>query len=127
MQDIVIYNRRWLRSTDGYLAGVCEGLGRSFGIDPWLVRIGLVISIFAFGTGALLYLILAICLPREDRVEAAERKKLLGVCRRLAQHTGLEVGVVRVLTVMLALASMGVTVVGYLVLHFVMPSEPSYV
>src|SRR5688500_8008161 len=115
---------RWVRSRDGYLAGVCEGLGRRFGIEPWLVRGAWLVSILAFGTGLLLYVIMALCLPREDELDEAYRKKLLGVCYRLSLSTGLEVGLVRALAVVLAFASLGATVVAYLVLYFVMPDEP---
>lgn len=49
------YNRK--------LAGVCGGLAEYFGIDPTLVRIGYVAATLFFGTGVLLYLILALVMP----------------------------------------------------------------
>jgi phage shock protein C len=43
--------------------GVCSGLGNYFDIDPTVIRILFVISVLLFGTGFLLYLILAVVMP----------------------------------------------------------------
>lgn len=53
-------------SADRVLTGVCGGLGRHTGVDPILFRIGFVALVFAAGTGILLYLALAILMPRDD-------------------------------------------------------------
>ena len=76
------------------------------------------------GTGFLVYIIFALCLPREDRIHDAEQNKLLGVCYRISQSTGLDVGLVRAGAVMLGLASLGTTVIGYFILYFVVPDNP---
>jgi phage shock protein PspC (stress-responsive transcriptional regulator) len=111
---------RWVRSPDGLVAGVCEGLSRRLDIDPWILRLLWLGTVLFFGTGLFLYIVLAIALPREDRLAEASGKRVLGVCGRIARVTGLEVGVVRTLAILLAVASFGATIVGYLVLHFVM-------
>ena len=113
----------WLRSRDGLVAGVCRGVATRLNIDPWMVRIVWLALTLAFGTGLLLYVILAICLPREDLLEQAYERKLLGVCARLSRSAGIEIGVVRTLAVLLGLASFGATVVGYVILYFVMPDD----
>ena len=114
---------RWVRSADGLIAGVCAGLGKSFGIDPWIIRLLWLASIPLFGTGIILYFILAFCLPRQDRLPEAQQKRLLGVCKRIAERSNLEVGVIRTLAVLLAFGSMGLTIVGYVILHFVMDEQ----
>lgn len=53
-------------SSDRVLTGVCGGLGRHTGVDPILFRIGFVALVFAAGTGVLLYLALAVLMPRDD-------------------------------------------------------------
>lgn len=53
-------------SSDRVIAGVCGGLGRHTGIDPILFRIGFVALVFAAGTGILLYIALAVLMPRDD-------------------------------------------------------------
>lgn len=53
-------------SSDRMLTGVCGGLGRHTGIDPILFRIGFVALVFAAGTGILLYIALAVLMPRDD-------------------------------------------------------------
>jgi len=46
------------------IGGVCGGIAEYFELDPVLVRILLVVSVFAFGTGFLAYLIAMIIIPK---------------------------------------------------------------
>jgi len=49
------------------IAGVCSGLGYYFKVDPVLVRILFVISVFvSFGATLLVYLILALVVPKDN-------------------------------------------------------------
>jgi phage shock protein PspC (stress-responsive transcriptional regulator) len=56
-----------VRSRDGrVLAGVCAGLGRRFGIDPWPARLLFVLLLMVIpGSQLLLYPVLWILMPRE--------------------------------------------------------------
>jgi phage shock protein PspC (stress-responsive transcriptional regulator) len=73
--------RRLLRSSsDRVLAGVAGGLGRYFGIDPVVFRIGFALSIFFGGLGGLAYLLLAVFVPTDSDPDHAQR-----VGRRLRQ------------------------------------------
>lgn len=56
-----------LRSrSDRMLAGVCGGTGRSLGVDPALLRIGLVLlTVFGMGVGVVVYLAAWILMPQE--------------------------------------------------------------
>lgn len=58
--------KRLTKSTDKKLFGVCGGLGNYFDIDPTIVRIGFLVAFFMFGTGLLLYLIMAVLMPNEN-------------------------------------------------------------
>lgn len=59
--------RRFLRSRDDrVIAGVAGGLGRYFDIDPVIVRIAAIVSIFFGGLGVIAYLITAIIVPADD-------------------------------------------------------------
>ena len=49
------------------LCGVCAGLADYFDIDPTIVRLGWLVSIFCFGGGVLAYIIAAIVIPNEPR------------------------------------------------------------
>lgn len=113
----------WVRSREGWITGVCAGLSDKFGINPNLLRILWVVAVFCFGIGLLVYLALAVSLPREDQIELSHKEKLLGVCWQLSQRSQLDVGLVRFLAIMLAVASFGSTVVGYLILYFVLPQS----
>jgi len=46
------------------IAGVCGGIAEYLNVDPTLVRLGFVLLTFASGTGILLYLVMAIVVPR---------------------------------------------------------------
>lgn len=59
------YRRRWLRSPDGMIAGVCSGLARRLGVSRTLVRVVTFLAFLSTGfwpVGAI-YLLLAILLP----------------------------------------------------------------
>jgi len=59
--------KRLYRSRDDRMIwGVCGGLARYFDIDPTIVRIIAVLSIFLNGMGILAYIILAIVVPLES-------------------------------------------------------------
>ena len=50
------------------LAGVCAGLGRRFGLDPWVARLLFVAILFVVpGSQLLIYPLLWILMPSEDR------------------------------------------------------------
>lgn len=58
--------RKFYRSRhDRWVAGVCGGLGKYFNIDPVLIRIAFLFSVFLWGTGLFIYLILAVITPVE--------------------------------------------------------------
>ncbi|SMF25288.1 PspC domain-containing protein [Pseudobacteriovorax antillogorgiicola] len=121
-----IDRHKWVRSSDGILAGVSGGIAKSFGIDPWIVRLVWAVAFLAFGTGLFAYVLLAVSLPREDRLAEAYEGRLLGVCARVASRLNLEVGLARFFALLLAIMSFGVTLVGYLILHFVLENQNSY-
>lgn len=114
---------QWIRSKDGIIAGVCSGLSRQLGLNPWILRACWLASVLFFGTGVLAYMILAFALPREDQLIEARQNRFLGVCARISRKTGMDIGLVRALTIMLGLFSLGSTMVGYIVLYFVLPAE----
>jgi|GEM_PF-829851 len=55
------------KSRDRWLAGVCAGVADYFGVDPVLVRALWLGSVFLFGSGLLLYIVLAILMPEPPR------------------------------------------------------------
>src|SRR5919201_5539238 len=60
-------------STDRVLAGVAGGLGRYFGVDPVIFRIGFPLSLFFGGVGGLAYLLLALFVPTDGEPDTAQR------------------------------------------------------
>ncbi len=115
---------RWTRSNVGILGGVCRGIADATGLESWLVRVIWLVMIFSFGTGVLLYLILAVCLPRVDKLDQALDRKLLGVCARISRRSETEVGLVRVGFVCFALITFGVAILVYGLLYFFLPEVP---
>jgi phage shock protein PspC (stress-responsive transcriptional regulator) len=56
--------RRLYRIHEGaMIAGVCNGIGAYFGIDPTVVRLGFVLLTILWGAGLLVYIIMAIVVP----------------------------------------------------------------
>ena len=60
------------------LAGVAGGLGRYFGVDPVIFRIGFAVSVFFGGLGALAYLLLWLFVPTDGEPDRAQRSA--GAC-----------------------------------------------
>jgi len=64
------FGRRGLvRPRDGrVLAGVCAGLGRRFGLDPWPARLLFVLALMVIpGSQLIVYPVLWILMPSESR------------------------------------------------------------
>ena len=63
-----------VRPRDGrILAGVCAGLGRRFGLEPWAARLLFVLVLFIVpGSQLLIYPVLWILMPNEEFDEAPE-------------------------------------------------------
>lgn len=57
------YHRMYRDPDKGMIGGVCAGMGAYWNIDPWIIRLIIVILVFAGGLGLLTYLILWIVLP----------------------------------------------------------------
>ena len=47
--------------------GVCSGLADYFDMDPTIMRLIFLIALLVFGTGLLLYLVLAIIMPEKEK------------------------------------------------------------
>lgn len=66
-------NKQLKRSnTNKQVAGVCGGLGEYLNIDPTLIRIFFVLATLAGGPGLLLYIILWVVMPEENRKRKIE-------------------------------------------------------
>ena len=129
MTDVLNYhgNRSWIRASENKVfAGVCEGLGKSFHIQPNLMRFFWLASMLFLGTGLLFYVILAFVLPRDDQLEEYEQNKILGVCSRISKKLDIELALVRLIAVLSLFVSLGFSIFVYLVLHFVLPEEHYY-
>ena len=56
------------RSRDNrWFAGVCGGLAEYFGVSPKIVRIICALLIMVYGSGLMVYIILAIFIPKEPK------------------------------------------------------------
>ena len=52
--------------TDRKISGVCGGLAKYFDIDPVIVRVIAVVSIFVTGVSIIAYIVMAIVVPLEN-------------------------------------------------------------
>ena len=63
--------RKLYRSKDDRMIwGICGGFGKHFDVDPVIIRIIAVLTIFISGLGLWLYLILRFVIPLEPASEA---------------------------------------------------------
>jgi phage shock protein PspC (stress-responsive transcriptional regulator) len=109
---------KFYRSKNGFLAGICSGLSESFGFNVTAMRLLWIAALCFYGFGLALYVMLAVSLPRQDRLEQAFNRRLLGVCGKIARKMCWEVGLVRFATILLAFGSFGFAVLAYIVLYF---------
>ncbi len=64
--------RRLYRSRDNrMIAGVAGGLGEFLNIDPTVIRLIFVFSLFLSGVGFLIYLVMLLVVPEEPEAAAA--------------------------------------------------------
>ncbi|MFE9692561.1 PspC domain-containing protein [Micromonospora sp. NPDC005806] len=62
-------SRKLVRPRQGRMvAGVCAGLAQRFGMSAGMVRLLFLLSLLLPGTQVIIYLILWILMPNEDRV-----------------------------------------------------------
>lgn len=134
---------RLTRSSNGYIAGICEGLGQQYGINSTIIRLIWLAAILFFGTGILLYLVLWWVVPHEDAVpvdaaiwrklqdgrheaplqRTVSDRKFLGVCGGLARYWNIDPSLVRLAVLSLATMSFGLVGVAYLVVAFFIPGS----
>lgn len=57
------------------IGGVCGGLGEYFEIDPTIIRIIFIVSMFVFGTGFLAYFLALIILPKDYEILECKQYK----------------------------------------------------
>jgi phage shock protein C len=73
LQEVTLRQTTVLRRSleNRVIAGVCAGLGRFFGIDPTLVRIGWILFTILGGAGVLAYLLAWAIIPDETGQRSA--------------------------------------------------------
>ena len=127
--------RRLTRTSNRRIfAGVCSGLARFTGINRWVFRIVATMAILGSGGVFLLfYFLSAFVIPQDTLPEAMPdvdsealrrsrtNRMLGGVCGGLGGYLGIDPTIVRVLWMLASLGSMGLGVVLYLVLTFIIP------
>ena len=121
---------------DRMIAGVCSGIARRFNLDPAIVRILFVASLFLPGPQILIYLAAWLLMPEGDvpfapaattkrLVRPTATRKVAGVCAGLAQFIGVDSTVVRLLWVILSIYP-GAIVCGllfYVIAWLIIPSD----
>ncbi|MEV4495842.1 PspC domain-containing protein [Micromonospora arborensis] len=65
-------SRKLVRPREGrMIAGVCAGLARRFNMSPFMVRLLFLLSLLLPGTQVIVYLVLWVLMPNEDRYLAS--------------------------------------------------------
>lgn len=116
------------------VGGVCSGIGNYFGIDPIIARAAFLVSLFVFGTGVLLYIVLWAIMPEASPDELPQfsgnatrklfrnpdNKVLGGVCSGAAAYIGIDEVWLRI-AFAIAVFFFGTGVLAYLVLWVIIP------
>ena len=58
-------NKLYRSRNNRWIAGVCGGLAEFFGLSPKIVRIICALLIMVYGSGLIIYIILALLIPKE--------------------------------------------------------------
>lgn len=58
-------NKLYRSRENRWIAGVCGGLAEFFGLSPKIVRIICALLIMVYGSGMIIYIILALFIPKE--------------------------------------------------------------
>ena len=58
-------NKLYMSRDSRWIAGVCGGLAEFFGLSPTVVRIICALLIMVYGSGLIIYIILALFIPKE--------------------------------------------------------------
>jgi len=128
-----------LSKKEKIIAGVCGGLYEVTGIDVSIIRIVFAGSLFIGGAGLIVYIVLAIILPKDEDNEFVvledddsskkgkifrswEKRMIAGVCGGLSERFNLDVSIIRLIFVIL-LISGGIGVPLYIILWIVFPLE----
>ena len=122
-------------SGDRKIAGVCAGLGVHFDIDPVIIRLFFLVSVFFGGLGVLAYVIMWILVPLNGGAPAEKTirprlhlsfsdRKIAGVCGGLGEYFDLDPVFFRAGFVILAFTC-GVGIFLYFVLWLLVPRAPS--
>ena len=114
---------KWTRSRNGMVAGVFEGIGRLYGINPIVLRLLWICSVCFLGFGLLLYVVLAVLMPVEGKELDYQKPMILGVCERVARTWNHDLVMIRILFFGAFLISGGTMFLVYLILHFVIPHK----
>ncbi len=61
--------RLYLSTSNKKVAGVCGGLGDFFDLDPTIFRVGSLVLVFVGGLGALLYVVLWLVIPKQEKAK----------------------------------------------------------
>jgi len=66
LQGDAVAKKLYRSQTDRKIWGVCGGLAKYFDIDPVIVRVIAVVSIFVTGVSIIAYIVMAIIVPLEN-------------------------------------------------------------
>ena len=116
------------------IAGVCAGIAEYFEVDALWVRLLFVLLIPAGGISIVAYLVLCCLMPRATKAVDVLAKRLYrsstnriiaGVCGGIAEYLGVDATWVRLIFILMAVGSLGVVGLMYLLLWVCLPSQKS--
>ncbi len=128
------YMKKLYRSIENRkIAGVCGGLAEYFDLDPVIVRIVFVLSVFV--GGLLVYLVIWIMVPFKDKnleikcdaqtknlYLSTRNRKIAGVCGGLGEYFGQDPTFFRIIFILLTFMG-GIGIIAYVLFWFLIPPK----
>ena len=115
--------------SDKVIAGVASGIGNYFQVDPIIIRIIFLASLFIGGFGLIAYIICWIGIPAKDGSEPIITKRYYrdmddkvigGVAMGIAKYFGVDVSIIRILF-LVSIFFGGIGLIVYFILWFITP------
>jgi len=115
--------------SDKVIAGVASGIGNYFQVDPIIIRIVFLASLFIGGFGLIAYIICWIGIPAKDGSEHLLNKRFYrdkddkvigGIAMGIANYFGVDVSIIRILF-LISIFFGGIGLIVYFILWFITP------
>lgn len=135
MNKLYVMRRIYKERFDKKISGVCGGLAQYFQFDASIIRvIWVLLSILSGGIFVMVYIILALLLPKGPKsyvianykklYRSKKDKRIAGVCGGLGKYLKVDSNIIRLALVVITFCTAMIPLVLYCIASYVIPEEP---